>query len=68
LIFLEFRFVGVNIIPNGKPVDKVMINKFPRFCTAQPNHHPFLKFIIFFFNTDKILRAVLQIDLGSICA
>lgn len=60
--------MGVNIIPSGEPVDKIMITKFPRFCTAQQNHHPFLNIIIFFFYIDKILRAELQIDLGSICA
>ena len=55
------------MIPNEEPVDKIMINKFPRFCTAQPNHHPILKIIIFFFNIGKILRTELQIDLSSIC-
>ncbi len=57
-----------NIIPNEEPVDKIMINKFSRFCTAQPNHHPFFKIIIFFFKISKILRAELQIDLSSIYA
>ena len=60
--------MGVNIIPNEEPVDKIMITKFPRFCTAQLNHHPFLKIIIFFFYIGKILRAELQIDLSSVCA
>ena len=60
--------MGVNIILNGELVDKIMITKFQKFCTAQLNHHPFLKIIIFFSSVGKILRAELQIDLSSICA